>query len=140
MIGLGVDPRLLRRMAEDGKLTPEEAALLRERLRAKIRSRHGAEASATFVIGAEIAPATEAFVSYLTHEKYRADLIKKGVSIVDFGVEINANIDEALLPEEIKEKWPSLYGAVIRGLNKHKVIQAIKGFKGEILRYFDRSG
>lgn len=134
--GLGVASEILRDVAANQEFTPVSAILLRDQVRSKIEALHGEKAASTFVIGADLVPTTRAFEQYLTDGEYRQALAASNVSIFEFGTSINANISDAVFPDELKKAWIKVYVGTYAGDGTPEQLERIRVFRRSIVDHF----
>ena len=132
LVALGLDVSIIHEAIDDCKLTLDETIVLRDQIREKMEKLHGVKAASTFVVGVELIPVTRAFELYLKNSEYRNILAKSNMSILQFCSSLNANIDEAVLPDDLKI---DLVAAYPKDATQIKLDQ-IKRFREEILNYF----
>ena len=136
LVALGINVSVIHEAIDDSILTLDEAIILRDQIHVKIKDLHGATAASTFIVGAELIPATRAFKLYLNDGKYRNKLDGINVSILQLGSLLNANLDEAALPSDLKKDLIAAYTKTYpKDAVQVKLIQ-ITRFREEILHYF----
>jgi len=132
LVALGLDVSIIHEAIDDCKLTLDETIVLRDQIREKMKKLHGVKAASTFVVGVELIPVTRAFELYLKNSEYRNILAKSNMSILQFCSSLNANIDAAVFPDDLKI---DLVAAYPKDATQIKLDQ-IKRFREEILNYF----
>lgn len=133
---LEINPNILRAKSFDHRITVEEFIYLDDQIRAGIEAHHGKQIAATFTIGSNLFPATNAFEQFLTNKVYRDYLSNKKFSVMTFGLDINSNINEAEMPDELKKDWISIWSFVISGTAYPENVEKIKTFREKILEHF----
>ena len=136
LVALGIDTSVLHVAIDDGNLTLDETIELRDQIQEKIKKLHGEKAASTFVVGVELIPVTRAFESYLKDSEYSNKLAKSNVSILQFGSLLNANLDEAVFPDDLKIDLVTTYSETYPKEATQVKLDRIKRFREEILNYF----
>ena len=136
IVALGLDISVMHEAIDDSKLTLDETIVLRDQIREKIRELCGVNAAATFVVGVELIPVTRAFESYLMDSEYRSHLAKGNVSILQVGSLLNMNLDEAVLPENLKIDLVDAYSATPPMESAQVKVDCIRRFREDILNFF----
>jgi len=138
LVALGIDISVIHEAIDDCKLTLDETIVLRDQIREKIKKLHGVEAASTFVLGVELIPVTRAFELYLKDSEYRNKLSKSNVSILQLSSSLNANLDEAVFPDDLKIDLVTAYTQTYPEDATQVKLDQIKRFREEILNYFYR--
>jgi hypothetical protein len=138
LVALGIDVSVIHDAIDDCKLTLDETIVLRDQIREKIKKLHGVEAASTFVLGVELIPVTRAFELYLKDSEYRNKLSKSNVSILQLSSSLNANLDEAVFPDDLKIDLVTAYTQTYPEDATQVKLDQIKRFREEILNYFYR--
>jgi len=136
LVALGIDNSVIHAAIDDCKLTLDETIVLRDQIREKIKKLHGVEAASTFVLGVELIPVTRAFELYLRDSEYRNILVKNNVSILQLASLLNANLDEAVFPDDLKIDLVAAYSRTYPKDATQIKLDQIKRFREEILNYF----
>ena len=136
LVALGIDISVIHEAIDDCKLTLDETIVLRDQIQEKIKKLHGLKAAATFVVGVELIPVTRAFESYLTDNEYRNIFAKSNMSILQFSSLLNANLDEAVFPDDLKIDLVTAYSKTYPKDATQVKHERIKRFREEILNYF----
>ena len=136
LVALGIDTSVLDVAIDDGKLTLDETIVLRDQVREKMKNLYGVKAASTFIVGVELIPVTRAFESYLKDSEYGNKLAKNNVSILQFGSLLNANLDEAVFPDDLKIDLVIAYSKTYPKDATQIKLDRIKRFREEILNYF----
>ena len=136
LVALGINNSVIHAAIDDCKLTLDETIVLRDQIREKIKKLHGVEAASTFVLGVELIPVTRAFELYLRDSEYRNILVKNNVSILQLASFLNANLDEAVFPDDLKIDLVAAYSRTYPKDATQIKLDQIKRFREEILNYF----
>ena len=136
LVALGIDISIIHEAIDDCKLTLDETIVLRDQIREKLKKLHGIKAASTFVVGVELIPVTRAFELYLKDSEYRNILAKSNMSILQFGSLLNANLDEAVFPDDLKIDLVAAYTKTYPKDATQVKLDRIKRFREEILNYF----
>lgn len=136
LVALGIDVSVIQEAIDDSILTLDETIVLRDQLQAKLKKLHGAKVASAFVVGVELIPATRAFELYLKDNGYRNLLAKSNVSILQLGSLLNANLDAALFPKNLKIDLVAAYAKTYPEDTTQSKLGQIMRFRGEILNYF----
>ena len=136
LVALGIDISIIHEAIDDCKLTLDETIVLRDQIREKLKKLHGIKAASTFVVGVELIPVTRAFEFYLKDSEYRNILAKSNMSILQFGSLLNANLDEAVFPDDLKIDLVAAYTMTYPKDATQVKLDRIKRFREEILNYF----
>lgn len=134
--GLAVEPSVLNEYVADNLLTKDEVVVLRDQIHSKVEAKYGDQVAATFIIGTDLIPMTDAFTSYLTDREFRLALQKANISVLALGISINSNINNAYFPQEIKKRWVHIYTSVLTGDGTPESLQNIKEFRDDIVDFF----
>ena len=136
LIALGINTSVIHEAIADSILTLDETIVLRDQIQKKINKLHGVKAASTFVVGVELIPVTRAFELYLEDGEYRSRLAKSNVSLLQLGSLLNANLDEAVFPDNLKIDLIAAYTKTYpRDATQVKLGQIMR-FREEILNYF----
>ena len=133
---INIDPEFFLNKIEDSELSLDEKIVIQDQIATQTEIMHGENISSTFIIGADILFTTNAFTNYLSNEEFREELADNGDSIMEYGLSINSNIDDALFPKELKESWTSIYGAVFAGYAFQETFEEISTFQENIVDFF----
>ncbi len=136
LVALGIDISIIHEAIDDCKLTLDETIVLRDQIREKLKKLHGIKAASTFVVGVELIPVTRAFELYLKDSEYRNILAKSNMSILQFGSLLNANLDKAVFPDDLKIDLVTAYSKTYPKDATQIKLDRIKRFREEILNYF----
>ena len=136
LVALGIKISIIHKAIDDGKLSPDETAVLRDQIHEKILNRHGKKAASTFLVGAELFPVTQAIESYIKDEGYREKLAKSNVSIHQFGSLLNTNLDQAEFPNNLKIDLASTSSEPNAQDSKQSKLDRVKKFREDVINYF----
>ncbi len=136
LVALGIDISIIHEAIDDCKLTLDETIVLRDQIREKMKKLHGVKAASTFVVGVELLPVTQAFELYFRDSEYRNILVKNNVSILQLASLLNANLDEAVFPDDLKIDLVAAYSRTYPKDATRIKLDQIKRFREEILNYF----
>jgi hypothetical protein len=136
LAALGIDRSVIQEAIDDGKLTLEETIVLRDQIREKMKKLHGVKTASTFVMGVELIPVTRAFELYLKDSEYRNTLVKSNVSILQLGSSLQANLDEAVFPSDLKIDLVTAHSQTTPKDATQVKLDRIKRFREEILKYY----
>jgi hypothetical protein len=132
-IGLALD---LRRLFAEAPPTSQRYAEVVGMVEDALIAFYDDPGMTTFTFGLTFDKQCDTFLSYVSDRDYRNKFLDEGRRIADEGEVTNSNIDEILLPKELKRPWGHIYGGVMIGAPG--VGDELKAWREAVLAHYGR--